>query len=197
MESSRPGWAERKFHLKALIVYASKTGATEDVTRTMAKRIGINCALYDCRRKVFIPVRPWMNESAADLDLQAYDLVVLGTPMYMGKPMKEIARFCAEQEKVLSTKKLAFFTLGIGTAQADKDSLWKSLPTRLLATEPAHYHMGGEIREKRLNPLERLAMREYLKTATPSIDREAIVVASEAFTQYLETEQEALPCRGA
>ena len=138
-----------------------------------------------------------MNESAADLDLQAYDLVVLGTPMYMGKPMKEIVRFCAEQEKVLATKKLAFFTLGIGTVQADKDSLWKSLPTRLLATEPAHYHMGGEIREERLNPLERLAMRENLKTATPSIDREVIVLASEAFTRYLETEQEALPCRGA
>ena len=199
MESTWPDRAERKFHLKALIVYASKTGATEDVARTMAKRIGKNCALYDCRRKVFTPVKPWMNEVAADLDLQAYDLVVIGTPMYMGKPMKEIAKFCAEQEGALARKKLAFFTLGIGTAQVDKDYLWKCLPGKLLATQPAHYHMGGEIREERLNPLERLAMREYNKKAAekPSIDLKEIVMACEAFTRYLETEKEALPCKGA
>ncbi len=165
----------------------------------MAKRIGKNCALYDCRRKVFTPVRPWMNEGAADLNLQAYDLIVIGTPVYMGKPMKEIARFCAEQENVLACKKLAFFTLGVGTAQEGRDSLWKCLPGRLLATQPAHYHMGGEVREERLNPLERLAMREYNKKATvePSIDLKEIVLACEAFTRYLETEQEELPCRGA
>ncbi len=199
MESTRPDRAERKFHLKALIVYASKTGATEDVARTMAKRIGKDCALYDCRKKVFTPVRPLMNEAAADLDLQAYDLVIIGTPMYMGKPIKEVARFCAEQEKVLACKKLAFFTLGIGTAQAAKDYLWMSLPGRLLATQPSHYHMGGEIRDERLNPLERLGMREYHKKAVekPSIDLKEIVMACEAFTRYLETQQEALPCKGA
>ena len=185
--------------MKALIVYASKTGATEDVARTMAKRIGKNCALYDCRRKVFTPVQPWRNEGVADLDLDDYDLIIIGTPMYTGKPMKEIAKFCAEHEIVLACKKLAFFTLGIGVARADKDDLWKSLPGRLLITQPTHTHMGGEIREERLNPFERLAIREYRKEAAgePSIDREAIVMASEAFTRYLESEKEILPCRGA
>ena len=180
--------------MKMIIIYASKTGVTEDVAREMAKKLGGNCALYDCRNQLLTNAQPSMHATVPDLT--GYDLVILGTPMYMGKPMKEITRLLAEHEAALSRVSLAFFTCGMGTAQEDSGYLLKSLPASLREKNPAYYHMGGEIREDRLNPLERFAMRQAMKTtrSAPQIDHRAVSKACESLKTIEKTKWEASAC---
>ena len=180
--------------MNMIIVYASKTGVTEDVAMEMAKKLGEDCALYDCRNQLLTHDQHGVQPNFSDLT--DYDLVILGTAMYMGRPIKEMTRFLAEHEAALSMVPLAFFTCGMGTAREDSGYLLKTLPASLREKNPAYFHMGGEIRENRLNPLERLAMRLAMKTVknAPQVDHDAISTASETLITIAKAKREASAC---
>ncbi len=149
---------------KILLVYASKTGVTQDAAMELAKFLSIPCDIYNCRDELLyregligVGLKP------SELKWSSYEIIVIGTAMYMGSPMKEVKSFCKKYQEQLIQKRLICFTCGIGTETEDKAYLWKHLPKEVSRSILLYRHLGGEIREERLNGFSRFAMREYGK----------------------------------
>jgi menaquinone-dependent protoporphyrinogen oxidase len=165
---------------KILIAYASKTGTTADVAAMLAKRLACAADLYDLRR----------GQRAQAPDLCAYDAVVLGTAMYMGRPMRAMAAYCNANEAALVAKPLYLFTCGIAEEAEEQPYLNKTLSERLTAHARAYRHLGGELRLNRMSPFARFAMGQFLKThdQKPGLNVEAI----EALCQIIKKDEETI-----
>lgn len=148
---------------KALIVYASKTGTTKDVAFMLAKKLAVPAELYDCRSKTLFDCSGEQITARTAPEITKYCLVILGTAMYMGGPMKEFKKIVEANKRELLQRPLAFFTCGVGTKQDDEAYLRKSLPEQLKDRQLLYRHMGGEVRAEKMNGFARLAMKEYEK----------------------------------
>lgn len=154
---------------KVLIVFASKTGTTQDAAAEAASHIPMPCDIYDCRNGLLKKDDSTQEKiNPGHLDWNSYAMIVIGTAMYMRSPMKEIKSFCMANKEKLMQKKLVFFTCGIGSEAEDREYLYKSLPQEISHAILHYRHLGGEIRENRMNALLRLAMREYVKKNGPA-----------------------------
>ncbi|HEU4673510.1 MAG TPA: flavodoxin domain-containing protein [Candidatus Limnocylindrales bacterium] len=95
--------------MKVLVAYASRHGAT----RGIAERIGQ--VLSD--RGLDVMVRPVGEAAPAG----GYDAFVVGSGAYMGRWLKEAARFVLTHRDVLSTRPVWLFSSGpIGDEKVDK-----------------------------------------------------------------------------
>lgn len=173
---------------KVLIIYASKTGTTQDVSTSLAADLAPFCDTYDCcQRAMRTAGGAQESVKAHGIQWADYEIVVLGTAMYMGRPMKELKKFCIDQETILLTKKLILFTCGIGTQEEDKTYLWRHLPKSITQQALFYSHLGGEIRKARMSPLARVAMSEYVKEHgdAPGINRMLVDEMIETIKKYL------------
>jgi menaquinone-dependent protoporphyrinogen oxidase len=154
---------------KTLIIYASKTGTTQDAASSLATALAPFSDTYDCRQKVLKTTGGVQeNMNAGKLKWADYGVVVLGTAMYVGKPMKELVDLCNGWQTELLNKKLLLFTCGVDTKGEDKDYLWRHLPNAITQNALLYRHLGGEIREDRMNFFSRMAMKEYVKRHGPA-----------------------------
>lgn len=147
---------------KALIVYASKTGTTKDVAAMLAKKLTFPAELYDCRSKTLLNCSGEQIERAVP-KIDEYCLVILGTPMYMGKPIKAFKKFLTKNVQKLTQTSVALFTCGVGTQEEDGAYLRKSLPESLKGEQVLYRHMGGEVRSEKMGAFARFAIKEYEK----------------------------------
>jgi menaquinone-dependent protoporphyrinogen oxidase len=154
---------------RILLVYASKTGTTQDTASELEKHLSMRCDLYNCRNELLVRERQTqINVRSDGLNWNTYGMVIIGTAMYMGRPMKEIKHFCKKYQDKLIKKRLALFSCGIGTETEDKEYLWKKLPEVITNNVLLYRHLGGEIREERMNAFARFAMKEYVKQNGPA-----------------------------
>ncbi len=151
---------------KVLIVYASKTGTTQDVAAALAQKLP-GAQLYDCRNNTLDGA-----EVKAAPPIGDYSAVALGTAMYIGAPVKEFKKYVARHKEALAQKPVAFFTCGVGTQEEDKQYLLKCLPGALKTKDLLYRHMGGEVRPEKMSGFAKLAMKEYEKQhgQAPGID---------------------------
>ena len=85
---------------RALVAYASKYGSAEEVARYVAavlRDAGVECAVV----------------SAADVEtVKDYDLIVLGTGLYMGRMHRDARRFLRAHHEALEHGRFAVFAMG-------------------------------------------------------------------------------------
>ncbi len=108
--------------MKALVVWFSRTGTTRKVARTIVERTGWDAeelvedrsrrgplgwlrSVYDAKRGVPARLRP------ATKDVAAYDLVVVGTPIWAGRVSSPIATYLRAHAAALPRVAL-FVTFG-------------------------------------------------------------------------------------
>ncbi len=158
---------------KVLVVYATKRGTTGDVAGMVAKRLDGAVELYNARSgRLF-------RAGAAEGDgkkppagfLGGYDLIVVGTPMYIGEPLSQIKQLCARQEQVMGKAGYALFTCGIGTQEEDEKFIKNHLPAMFIEKATSYRHLGGEVRLERMNVLARGIFKNM---PSPGIDHAAI-----------------------
>src|SRR6476646_11011572 len=85
---------------QVLIVHASKYGSVEEVARFVAWIVrdeGATCDVVAARDAV---------------DLEGYDLIVLGTGLYMGRPHRDARHFLRDHHAALAHQPFAVFALG-------------------------------------------------------------------------------------
>ena len=167
---------------KVLIVYASKTGTTKDVAAKLADRTG--AALYDCCANMLVEGQD--GQVKQQPRLADYGVVLIGTAMYMGSPMKAAKRFIKAHSEEFAQKPPILFTCGVGTEEEDGEYLRKHLPEGM---QPRFYrHAGGEIRPEQMSSFGRMAMKEYEKQhgIIPSINWEAVDALSRAIEESVE-----------
>lgn len=125
--------------------------------------------LFDCKNEML-----WckgggeISSLENKLNLDEYSLVIIGTPMYIGAPLGVIKQFCKHNIARLILHDLAFFTCSVGTEQEDSQYLQAHMPQSLFKKLILYKHLGGEIRNDKMNALKHLAMKEYVAKHGPA-----------------------------
>lgn len=125
-----------KKRTKTLILYASKYGCTED------------CAKY-LGSKLNHPVETADLTNSTIADVQNYDWVVIGSPIYIGKIRKEVKLFCKRNLHQLLTKNVVLF-LSCTTPEQAADFFKSNFPVELLAHARECTNFGGELRRQKM-----------------------------------------------
>lgn len=135
---------------KVLIVYASKHGCTEECARALAGKMNTAADLCNLNEK---------NQ----VDLNAYDKVIVGGPIYAGRIQKQIRDFCSKNESALKDKKLGLFICGMSEGDEAKKQLEASFPQALLDASLAKESLGGKIEVSKMNFIERKIIKAVAK----------------------------------
>jgi menaquinone-dependent protoporphyrinogen oxidase len=85
---------------KILIVYGSTKGATAEIAGTMKKDLAESTYVVDT-----------VAASASKIDLSQYDLIIIGSGIYGGRPHKNIQLFIDNNRTSLNQKKVAVFAV--------------------------------------------------------------------------------------
>lgn len=96
--------------MKALIVYGSNTGSTEEIAETIASKLGdsgIMVDLVDLKKKKLI--RP-----------EGYDLVIVGSGIKVGKWTTEALNYLKDNEESLSLRPHAIFVSSGFASEANR-----------------------------------------------------------------------------
>ncbi len=113
--------------MKTLIIYASKTGATEECAKK------INRQLKDSKM---------VNILKQNEDINKYDLIVIGTPIRMGMIDKKIKKFLNSNIENLKSKKVAYF-ICCGFAENWQNYYEQNIPKDLLDSAIICENFGG------------------------------------------------------
>lgn len=172
---------------RALILYASRNGATKRAAETIARALAPDCDLYDLRRAaLYTPDGAKSRKLFLSLDLAGYGAVALGSGIYMGKPLPAFRRFCEKRQFDLAKLPLLFFTCGIALAEEEREFLGSVLPEPLKGFVGGLHHLGGELSESR-GFLHRMVMEEYVKKfgVKPALNEGAIAGLAAAIRALL------------
>ena len=160
---------------RTLILFASKAGTTRRAAERLSRALASACDCYDLRKRTLQTANGAVTRvNAANLDFAQYDVLALGSAMYMGKPLKAFTQFAGAQTAELLKPPLLLFTCGIGTQQDDQPYLWANLPESVTAHALGYYHLGGELSEKG-GWLNRMVLKEYISKngKSPALDEKA------------------------
>lgn len=156
--------------MKALIAYATKTGASRRCARHLAKLLGADVA-----------------DLAADKpDLSTYDTVVVGGGIRAGALNKDAKNFITQNTDALAQKKLGFFTCN---ASGLDDYLNTQNFGPLLDKAVVRASFGGEVDPDNVTGIAKTVLKSLRKIAdkngsiqTAPVDEAAI----ESFAQALK-----------
>lgn len=101
--------------MKILIVYATKYGSTKETAEYILQEL--------LKKKITVDVKD-VNEIDK---LEEYDGYIIGTPVRMGKPLKEIDSFVNRNSELLKQKPVALFSLGITMKENTNENLTRAL----------------------------------------------------------------------
>ena len=104
--SSRDELRDRPMTPRVLIVYASKKGSTREVAQAIADRLEVD------------GLRTVVQPASDRVDLGAFDAVVIGGALYMGRWHRDARRFLHRHRRVLGTMPVAVYAMG-PTTMAD------------------------------------------------------------------------------
>lgn len=149
--------------MKTLIIYASKHGCTEKCSNLLKDKLNGEVKIVDIK-KDSIP------------EITAFDNIIVGGSIYVGKIQKEIKNFCLKNSSTLVNKKLGFFTCGMSENEIAEKQISTSFPEELLTNAVAKAYFGGEFIFKKMNFFERFIIKKVSKTNkdTSKISKENI-----------------------
>ncbi|HUL61436.1 MAG TPA: flavodoxin domain-containing protein [Methanocella sp.] len=174
---------------RALVVYDTRYGATEQIANWIAE--GINDA--DIRH-------------VDDVDGLNYDLIVVGCPIYNEMPGPRIIRFLDKNKDFLKNRKLALFTVSVPfdmtpdrakrfAGQKDVKPLFDHVAGQVIASKA----FLGKIDLKEMSELDRLSLRIwYFLKGYPMrdmnyMDRDAAIAWGRKLLDLLEHPQDVVP----
>lgn len=133
--------------MRTLILYASKTGTTEEC----AKRL-----------KAEIPGSRLINIYDSAINIEEYDAFIIGSPIRMGMIDKKIKRFLRQYQKYLKTKGVAYF-ICCGFPKNMKKYYQENFPFDLLESAIIYDTFGGEMGIEKQKGLDKLIVMMVTK----------------------------------
>lgn len=136
------------------IVYASKYGATETVAQRLAAALQENGV-----------AEVWCSEtSAADPgQLARAGMIVVGGPIYAGRIMSDVPKFCEANRKLLLERVVGLFITCLYEGDQARTQLSEAFPSWIHGHACAHADLGGAVRLHQLKFLDRFLMRNVGK----------------------------------
>jgi menaquinone-dependent protoporphyrinogen oxidase len=134
--------------MKSIILYATKYGSTAEVANRIKTQLGEETELCNV-----------MKSSAPPLD--AYDTVILGGSIYIGKVQKQIAQFCNDHLNELLKKNVGLF-LCAGEPKEDgqQKELQTNFPEALYQHAAAKGVLGYAFSFEKMKFFDKLVMKK-------------------------------------
>ena len=143
--------------MKTLIVYGTKSGTTEKCAQKIkAAMASETIDVLDIRK-------------FKDKDLAAYDTVVAGTSVYMGRINSRLKRFLVQNSPALQGKQLHLFVCCMAQGEEGVAELQKHVPEGLFKHATQVMQLGCEANYERLNPLYRSIMKKIVTEQKPQM----------------------------
>lgn len=153
--------------MKTLIAYQTKYGATKRCAEQIAAKLPDGADLLE--------IKP-----GTKADLSPYDTVVIGTPVYMGKPCKAVQPFCKRHMDALRKCRVALFLCCMQDQEkAVKDQFALAFPQALRQHAFAMALLGGVVNYAKLRFFDGLIMKLVTSGQPKSPDLNAVTTLSE------------------
>ena len=153
--------------MKTLIVYASQYGATREIAQRIADRIS-GAVVHDLKQSKLQSV-------------DAFDCVIIGSPLYVGSIRKEVKAFLTGNIEFLRGKSLGLFLSGL-EPENEQMCFEKNFPPDILSASKAKCFTGGRYDPAKAGRFHKLLLRIVGKPTSnlDTIDDEVIEQFAEA-----------------
>jgi len=135
--------------MKALIVYATKYGCTADCAAYLQSKLPGGATLHDIN-------------SAAQVELDGYDTIIIGAPVYVGKVAKKLRGFCESNLDVIVKKRVGVF-LCCALAEQAGEALAGNFPKVLLDNAVITKVFGSEARLDKMSFIDKTMIKMVTK----------------------------------
>lgn len=144
--------------MKTAIIYFSKYGTTQKVAEMIQARLA-------CDEVTMINLK---EEQIDNIDLAAFDRIIIGTSVYAGTAKRYFRQFCTENHVTLfAVKEIGLFLCGMEPdSQKQQEEMTHSFPEELRRHSKARGFMGGEFLVEKMNFFDRLVVKKIAKTST-------------------------------
>ena len=152
--------------MKTAIIYISKYGTTEKVATSIAEKL-----------KETNEVALFSLKKTPNPDINGFEMVILGSPIYAGQPSGKMKTFYKTNESVLLQKKTGLFVCGMEPDKVKQANEMKAAyPEALQENATAIGFLGGEFLFEQMNFIERLIIKKISKInrTVHRIDKDAI-----------------------
>ena len=140
--------------MNTLVLYATKYGATAKAAQLLAQKLPGDVTLVD------------LGKSTAP-DLDAFDNVVIGSAVYVGKILDPVKNYLETHAESLRAKNIGLFICCANEEHAD-EQLKANFAEPLLSITKATGHFGYAIQLQKMNFFERTAIKMIMKTRESS-----------------------------
>jgi len=123
--------------MKTLIIYASVYGFSEECVNDLKNRLNGDVEICNVT-----------SEGKPQLD--HYDNIVIGGPIYMGKLPKKLTGYVSKNASEIAGKRLALF-ICCGLPEHFEEHIKNNFPVELVQKAVAMECFGGELRMDRMN----------------------------------------------
>lgn len=135
--------------MKAVILYASKHGATKAIAEKIAARV---------------PGAQLVNIKTDPIpDLAAFDCIALGAPVYAGQIPKAMRVFAERQQAALQGKRIGLFLSGLADSQEEAYFNMPLFPVEVVAAARSKRLLGSIYDPAKCNFFERFIIRMVTK----------------------------------
>lgn len=137
--------------MSVLIAYATKYGTTKRVAEQVAAEV--------------------RGASATEIGRDGspnpghHDLVVIGGPVYAGKILPAVPKYCEANREALSRMPVAIFISCLYKDEQAQQQLEAAFPPWLLSRAFGKYTVGGAVHMDRLTFFHRMIMKGVMKTS--------------------------------
>lgn len=139
--------------MKTVILYSSKTDTTRKLARHLHEKIE-NSTIID------------LDKSFCN-NVHAYDKVLIGSYIRVGKISKSIKKFIIENEKILTKKDVGIFLSCAAKDDEAVDNYFKeNLPENIYNSARIKCSLGGEVDPEHFKGFEKMIIKMISKTDT-------------------------------
>ena len=154
--------------MNILIIYASKHQTTQECSFILQNELNGDADL--------VPL-----SNVTDFQIEQYDAVVVGSPVYYGKPAKKIREFLSEKEDLLLSKKIYLFL----SSKAETSEYFDSYPQKIVEQAQAKVFVGSKLEFKNPSIIERIIMKAIKAESYSDIKIERIRHLAEIIREEL------------
>jgi menaquinone-dependent protoporphyrinogen oxidase len=132
--------------MRTLIAYRTRYGTTADCARQLAQKVGGDVTVADLAREPRV-------------DVQGFDVVIVGGSIYAGKIQRQLVSFCERNQSALLKKRVGVFLCCLFTGEDAVMQMQSAFPDWLLAHSFSRVFPGGQVRFDALSFIDRLLVR--------------------------------------
>jgi menaquinone-dependent protoporphyrinogen oxidase len=155
--------------MKTLIAYASKHGCTEKCAKLLEEHLDGETERVNLKEQT-------------EVDFSKYDKVVLGSPVYVGKILKEVDTFAKTHLNELEQKTIGLFICGMQEEHTLRNELEVNYPTELQDKALVRECFGGAFDFSDMNFAEKMITKKVAK-----IDKDVSAIREDVIQIFAET----------